>query len=199
MSLSEGLSQLQTNQSRGFFSSIADGAASVAANTRSRVEGLGILGNSDTTTTSPTSEWFGLTMFQRWVGGIGFAATAVFCFMMAIMALPLIVFSPSKFAVAFSLGNMMAILSIALFNGPRSHFKNMFSRERMIFSGVYFLSISLTLWSSVFINSYILTLIFSAVQVLALIKYITSFFPGGASGVRNTLSSASRMNSILPF
>ncbi|PVU93305.1 hypothetical protein BB561_003354 [Smittium simulii] len=205
MSLTEGLGQLPTNQGSAFnsgssfFSSIADGAASIASNTRSRVENLSFLGGSDSINTQNTAEWFGLTMFQRWTGGLGFAAMAFFCFMMALVALPLFVIKPSKFAVAFSLGNIMTIFSIALFNGPRSHFQKILSKERLVFTALYIGSIILTLWASIMSKSYLLTLIFSVCQIIALIKYVLSYLSGSATGVRNTFSTASRMSSFLPI
>ncbi|OMJ23334.1 hypothetical protein AYI70_g2332 [Smittium culicis] len=99
-SLMQGLGSLKTSQGRysnvpgdqsgsnsgiestGFFSSIADGAASIANNARSRVENFSFTGNSDPNNTQNQPEWLGLTMFQRWVGGIGFGLMAAFCFMM---------------------------------------------------------------------------------------------------------------------
>ncbi|OMJ23025.1 hypothetical protein AYI69_g5006 [Smittium culicis] len=110
-SLMQGLGSLKTSQGRysnlpgdqsgsnsntestGFFSSIADGAASIANNARSRVENFSFTGNSDPNNIQNQPEWLGLSMFQ------------------SLMALPFVVLTPSKFATSFSLGNLMIVLA----------------------------------------------------------------------------------------
>ncbi|OLY85289.1 Protein transport protein SFT2 [Smittium mucronatum] len=147
-----GSGDQSTSESAGFFSSIADGAASLANSARTRVENFSLTGNSDPNNIQNQPEWFGLTTFQRWAGGIGFGLMAVFCLMMSLMSLPFIVITPSKFATSFSMGNLMIILAISLLNGPRSHFYHLISKERRIFSAFYLSSVFLTLYCSIFVT-----------------------------------------------
>ncbi|PVU92236.1 hypothetical protein BB559_003783 [Furculomyces boomerangus] len=214
MSLLEGLGKLKTSNtstlpgfgsntanssSNGFFSSISEGAASVASNARSRVENFSLFESSNPSETTQRPEWFGLTTFQRWIGAIGFGLVAAFCFMMSLMALPFIVLNPSKFATSFSLGSLMTIFSIALLNGPRAHANHMVSKERIIFTTGYLGTLLLTLWFSIVSGSYIFTILFSIAQVFALVKYVVSYFPGGTSGMSSVASNASHVRSFLPF
>jgi hypothetical protein len=52
----------------------------------------------------------------------------------------------------------------------------------------YLGSIALTLYASLFLHSYLLSLVASGAQVVALAYYLTSYFPGGTSSVRFLLS-----------
>ena len=63
--------------------------------------------------------------------------------------------------------------------------------ERLPFTGSYLDSILGTLYSSLWLKSYLLSIFFSAVQVLALLWYVSSYFPGGSSGMKMLLGSCS--------
>ena len=65
---------------------------------------------------------------------------------------------------------------------------HMLSRERLPFSAAYFGSIVATLWAALVMKSYILSLVCSGLQVVALLYYILSYFPGGAQGVKFMLT-----------
>ncbi|KAJ2907738.1 protein transport protein sft2 [Coemansia aciculifera] len=180
----------------GFFGSLV----SNTGNTLSSLTGIGNSDDTGSVSTSNRGEWFGLTLMQRWVGFAGCAVLALFCYMMAFMALPLMIMSPQKFATAFSLGSLSTISGIALLRGPRAHALHMVSRERLVFTLTYFGSVFFTLFFSAIAHSYLGTLFFVVIQVIALVWYVVSYFPGGAAGLQSTtMNLAGGARTLLPF
>ncbi|KAI8618522.1 transport protein SFT2, partial [Chytriomyces sp. MP71] len=111
---------------------------------------------------------------------VGFAATfamASFCFMVALFSLPLMILSPSKFVTPFTLGSLLAICSFALIKGPRAYIKDCLSKERMAWTFMYFGSLSLTLYFSLFLKSYLLTIVSVVIQMFTLLKFFGSYAP----------------------
>ncbi|KAJ2381243.1 protein transport protein sft2 [Coemansia sp. RSA 2603] len=112
----------------------------------------------------------------------------------------MMVISPQKFATAFSLGGLATISGIALLRGPRAHTKHLLSRERLLFTLSYFGSVFFTLFFSAVAHSYLGTLFFVIIQVVALVWYVVSYFPGGSAGLQSTtMSLAGNARSLLPF
>lgn len=196
-------------ESSGFFSSLREGTSSFVTQTGTAVHsGFSRLGGSgtpgvDSSTGEPVSthgEWFGLTLFQRWMGFAGCAVLALFCFLLAFMSLPMMIVSPQKFATAFSLGGLATISGIALLRGPRAHTKHMLSKQRLAFTVTYFGSVFGTLFFSTIAHTYLGTLVFVCVQVVALVWYVVSYFPGGSAGLQSTtMNLAGGARTLLPF
>ncbi|KAJ1959771.1 protein transport protein sft2 [Dipsacomyces acuminosporus] len=187
----------------GFLDNLRDGASSLVSNTSSRLSEFTLLGGSDSNgdvSTSTRGEWFGLTLMQRWIGFGGCALLALFCYIMAFMSLPWMIISPQKFATAFSLGSIATITGIALLRGPRAHTQHMLSRERLLFTISYFGSVFFTLFFSVIVHSYLGTLFFVVIQVIALVWYVVSYFPGGSAGLQSTTRNiVGGARTLLPF
>ncbi|KAI8855271.1 vesicle transport protein, partial [Chytridium lagenaria] len=106
-------------------------------------------------------------------------ALASICFMVSFFSLPLLMISPSKFATTFSLGSILAACSFALIRGLRAYFKDLILIPRLPWTGAYFGSLILTLYFSLFMKSYILTIMSSVVQMIALVWFFGTYFPGG--------------------
>ncbi|KAJ2811760.1 protein transport protein sft2 [Coemansia furcata] len=184
----------------GFFGNLREGASSFVSNTGNTLSGLTGFGNDDSAVNTNRGEWFGLTLMQRWVGFAGCAVLALFCYMLAFMALPLMIVSPQKFATAFSLGSLSTISGIALLRGPRAHTQHMVSRERLVFTLTYFGSVFFTLFFSAIAHSYLGTLFFVIIQIIALVWYVVSYFPGGSAGLQSTtMNLAGGARTLLPF
>ncbi|KAI8815608.1 Got1/Sft2-like family-domain-containing protein [Fimicolochytrium jonesii] len=129
-------------------------------------------------------ELFGLTRWQRLVGCVVCLGLAVFCFFIAFfLGLPVLPLSPHKFASLFTLGSILAVSALALLQGPRSFFSHIITKERLPFTAVYFVSMALTLYFSIGRHSYVLTIISSVAQLIALLWYFGSYLPGGAAGL----------------
>ncbi|KAF9114573.1 hypothetical protein BGX27_010456 [Mortierella sp. AM989] len=141
-------------------------------------------------------DWLGLTWFQRMAGFALCVAGGVACFMIAFfVGLPLFVISPSKFATSFTLGSILMMSSFALLRGPTAHFKALITRERLPFTAAYLGSMIFTLYASLIANSFILTIIGTIVEILALVWYFTSYSPFSARSAR----SLSLGTSLLPL
>ncbi|KZP30069.1 ER-to-golgi vesicle protein transport Sft2 [Athelia psychrophila] len=140
---------------------------------------------------------------SRWERLLGFGACligAAVCFFVAFWTLPLLALRPSKFALAFSLGSLLVMFGFSVLIGPVNHIKHLVSKERLPFSFVYFSSLGLTLYFSLGRGSYIGSLIFAIIQVVALISYLAAYFPGGLQTLRFGGQVALRgAGGLLPF
>eukprot|EP01135_Chromosphaera_perkinsii_P000216 Nk52_evm1s49 gene=Nk52_evmTU1s49 len=131
-----------------------------------------------------------LSKTQRIIGFITCLGASAVCFGLAVFIAftPIMLIKPAKFALLFSMGSLFCMMSFALLNGPWNHVKHLFSKERFIFTSGYFFSLFGTLYAILVVHSYLLTAIFSIVQVVALLWYVTSYLPGGAYGFKMFMS-----------
>ncbi|TFK47234.1 ER-to-golgi vesicle protein transport Sft2 [Heliocybe sulcata] len=140
---------------------------------------------------------------SRWERLLGFGACllgAAVCFFVAFLTMPLLALRPAKFALAFSLGSLLVMFGFSVLIGPINHIKHLISRERLPFTLAYFSSLGLTLYFSLGAHSYIGSLIFAVVQVIALVSYVLAYFPGGIQTLRFGSQMAMRgAGSLLPL
>ena len=122
------------------------------------------------------------------------AATVLACFggfqlMLAVFVfLPMIVIAPQKFALSFTGGSACLFIASLLLRGWKSQLKQMISKERLPFTCSYVFSIVATVYASLIVHSYFLSLIFSFVQVVCLSYYMVSYLPGGTAGLSTLLT-----------
>eukprot|EP00892_Ulva_mutabilis_P012218 jgi/Ulvmu1/9369/UM050_0121.1 len=116
----------------------------------------------------------------------------VFFFMAFFVFLPMLVFAPAKFALSFTFGSLCTMAAMNMLSGWKAGLEHMFSAERRLFTAVYLGSMFATLYAALYMRSYLLSLAFSAVQVLALAFYVVSYFPGGAQGMQFMLGMVGR-------
>ena len=112
------------------------------------------------------------------------------------VGLPLIAFRPQKFALSFTLGSLVFMCSFAILKGPMEHFKGMLQVERLPFTGIYLTSMLATLYFTFSYGGatgYILVLVASGCQLVALLWYLISFLPGGSAGLSMVLSAICRV------
>ncbi|TYJ48920.1 hypothetical protein E1A91_A01G098000v1 [Gossypium mustelinum] len=136
--------------------------------------------------------------------GLFLAAGVFFVFIAFTMFLPVMVLLPQKFAICFTLGCGFIIGSFFALRGPKNQLAHMSSKERLPFALGFIGSMAGTMYVSMVLHSYILSVLFSVVQVLALAYYAVSYFPGGSAGLKfltsALTSSVSRcFGSILGF
>ena len=120
------------------------------------------------------------------------AAGGVLLLLAFFVALPVLVLSPAKFALSFTLGNGCVIAGAATLSGPRAAVARACAPERTPAALGYAAAATATLWAALKAHSYILSLICSAVQVAALFAYVATFIPGGAAGAKLLASGALR-------
>ncbi|CAI9088159.1 OLC1v1022411C1 [Oldenlandia corymbosa var. corymbosa] len=121
--------------------------------------------------------------------GLFLAAGVFFIFMAFALFLPVIVLLPQKFALCFTVGCGFIIGSFFALRGPKNQFSHMSSKERLPFTLGFIGSMMGTIYVSMVLHSYILSVLFSGLQVLALAYYAISYFPGGSTGLKFITSS----------
>lgn len=114
-------------------------------------------------------------------GGLFFLGLAFFLF------LPVIIIAPSKFAICFTVGSLLTLSAFVSLRGWRQQLSHMLSSDRLLFTVAYFGSMGGTLYAALAMHSYILSLICCATQVVALLYYTLSYFPGGSHGLKYVL------------
>jgi len=128
--------------------------------------------------------WFTLSRWDRLLvfGGCNLGALA--CFVICFALFPVLSLRPRKFAILWSLGSVLFLASWAAMMGPWTYFQHLMSTPRLPFTAAYFGSIGLTLYFSLGLQSTILTLFSSIIQIACLLWYLVSYFPMGSSGLR---------------
>jgi hypothetical protein len=130
--------------------------------------------------------------------GLLLASGVFFIFIAFTMFLPVMVLMPQKFAICFTLGCGFIIGSFFALRGPKNQLAHMSSMERLPSTLGFIATMVGTIYVSMVLHSYILSVLFSVLQVLALVYYCISYFPGGSSGMR-FLSSALTSSALRVF
>ncbi|KAL6839474.1 hypothetical protein ACP4OV_030744 [Aristida adscensionis] len=125
-----------------------------------------------------------------------FLASGIFLIFIAFtIFLPVMVIVPQKFAICFTMGCAFIIGSFFALKGPKNQLYHMISKERLPFTLGFVGSMIATIYVSMVLHSYILSVFFSVLQVLALAYYAISYFPGGSAGMK--FLSSTLMSSVL--
>ena len=145
------------------------------------------------------SRWDRLMVFGMLVAG------AAVCFLVAFLFLPVLALRPRKFVTLWTVGSLLFISSFAALQGPVTYVKHLLSGPRLPFTACYFGSMALTLYFTISLRSSILTIVAAAVQMVALLWYLVSYFPMGkiASSISGdvpdiTFSHPSRLLTLVP-
>jgi hypothetical protein len=126
-------------------------------------------------------ELLNLSMLQRVaLFGMCFSAGVVMIFV-SFSFLPLIVVMPHKFAAAFTMGNVLAIVSTWVLVGPRAQLRTMFHPARAAAAAAYVGSLIFALFAAFFGGRlrYLLVLAALVVEIVALCWYSLSYIPYG--------------------
>ncbi|KAL8462152.1 hypothetical protein ACS0TY_033286 [Phlomoides rotata] len=121
--------------------------------------------------------------------GMLLASGVFFVFIAFTLFLPVIVLVPQKFAICFTVGCAFIVGSFFSLRGPMNQFSHMSSKERLPFTLGFIGSMMGTIYVSMVLHSYILSVLFSVLQVMALAYYAISYFPGGSAGLKFISSS----------
>ncbi|KAK9241377.1 Got1/Sft2-like family-domain-containing protein [Lipomyces kononenkoae] len=128
--------------------------------------------------------WFNMSRWDRIVCfGVCLVASIIF-FVLCFALFPVLVLRPQKFALLWSLGSLLFVLSFGCLQGPMNYLLHLISLNRLPFTLAYFGSIVLTLVFSLGKFSPILTIIACIIQVVAAVWYTVSYFPLGTQGLR---------------
>ncbi|KAJ5562147.1 hypothetical protein N7461_000908 [Penicillium sp. DV-2018c] len=129
----------------------------------------------------------GFFALSRWDRMLIFGACnlgAAVCFMICFFLFPVLSLKPRKFAILWSVGSILFLLSWAVLMGPWTYAKHLISGSRLPFTAAYFGSIVLTLYFAIGLRSAFLTLISSIFQLASLLWYLVSYFPMGSTGLQ---------------
>ncbi|KAK3817731.1 MAG: putative membrane protein [Benniella sp.] len=115
----------------------------------------------------------------------GFGICFVLGFLISILStLSLSTGQVALFAVFFSFGNIISLLSTTFLIGPAKQMKTMFAPVRMVASILFLSMIVLTLVIAFTLKSFLLCLIFCIIQFLALFWYSASYIPYGRAAIK---------------
>ncbi|EIE18574.1 SFT2-domain-containing protein [Coccomyxa subellipsoidea C-169] len=114
-----------------------------------------------------------LNRTQRIYGFLIFLGLALLFGMMA----SFFFLSPTRFAVLYTLSNVLMIGSTMFLMGPVKQIVKMFEKGRLLATVVYIVAMFLTLFSAIKLHNFILTLVFFIIQMLAMIWYSLSYIP----------------------
>ncbi|KAI9884375.1 MAG: bHLH/Zip transcription factor [Watsoniomyces obsoletus] len=136
--------------------------------------------------------WFFLSRWDRILVFTGCNLGALLCFLLCFVFFAPLTLNPRKFAILWSVGSLLFLISWAVLMGPMAYFQHLLAGPRLPFTAAYFGSIGLTLYFAMGLRSGPLTLISSAVQLAALLWYLISYFPMGSTGLRFATSFGAR-------
>ncbi|GMR36965.1 hypothetical protein PMAYCL1PPCAC_07160, partial [Pristionchus mayeri] len=142
---------------------------------------------------SSDSSVFGLSRTQRLFGFFLFLVGAAFCFATSAFLLPVLLIQTRKFAALNTLGSAMLLASFVFIWGPLTYLSMLFDPSRRLVSVCYLSSVFATLYSSLWLKSYIFTIVASAFQLFSLVWFIMSSVPGGERGLRFMASLFGRL------
>lgn len=145
-----------------------------------------------------------LTRIQRLIGFCACLSFSSVCFVLAALYTPVLLFKARKFALLFTLGSLFFLSSFSFLWGPWNHFKHLFTKEKLPFSLSYVITLTGTLYCSMWLHSTLLTVLLAVLQLIALLWFLVSYIPGGHSGLSFftrlcTSAVSSSMSSALPI
>merc|ERR1712062_514721 len=92
--------------------------------------------------------------------------------------------STTKFAILYSLGNIVALCSTCFLMGPVAQIKRMFSSSRWLATVLMLFFLVLTILSAVWWDSGLLVLIFCILQFCAMVWYSLSYIPYARDAIK---------------
>lgn len=96
---------------------------------------------------------------------------------------PVLALRPTKFALIWLMGSLLFVVSFGILQGPHAYVKHLLGRERILFTSVFFGSVLTTMYCAAILKSTLLTIGASVIEIFAILYYVFSYFPFGASTV----------------
>ncbi|VEU20323.1 DEKNAAC101093 [Brettanomyces naardenensis] len=137
--------------------------------------------NQDTQQSEPS--WFQMSRFERMMAFFLFLLGSIACFALGFFLFPVLTLKPRKFAMLWTLGSLLFVLSFGCLQGPQDYCRHLVSKERLPFTAIFFGSVIGTLYCAAILKSTILTLMMGIVEIFAVLYYTVSYFPFGAQGL----------------
>jgi hypothetical protein len=97
--------------------------------------------------------------------------------------------SPAKFALAYSVGNVLSLCGTGFLMGFQAQLQRMLDEDRRLCSLVFLGALVATFVSAIFFHSALLVLLCLFVQIPAYIWYVASYIPYGRTCLKNCFES----------
>ena len=108
--------------------------------------------------------------------------TGILLLFLSLIFLPVIIITPAKFSLCFSLGSLLFLTSFLFWYGTKKYFEKIFSKERFWISILFVVSIFIGCGFALG-KHYLISLICSVFQLVSLVLFILTFLPGGKLGI----------------
>jgi len=120
------------------------------------------------------------------IGSVAFALLAIF------IGLPTLIFRPAKFVICMTLSTLLAASSVIVLQKPSVFLSNLLNGGPSNALPILCLLLSLcgTIYVTIFIHKYIYVLFMGSIQILCMFYYLSSFIPGGTTGLRIILKTS---------
>jgi len=122
-----------------------------------------------------------MTYSQRFIAFLICFSVGTVLSIISTMNVPSIVLKPSRFAIPFTLGNIISLLSMSFLIGFKKQCSSLFHKDRALASSVFIASMVGTIVASVILHSALLCFAFIIIQYSAYIWYCASYIPYGRS------------------
>ena len=122
-------------------------------------------------------------------------ASAVFGTLAFFVGLPTLILRPAKFVVLMTLSTLCAASSVVVMQKPSVFLGNLLKSgpDKVLPVAFVFLSMIFTLYVAIFVHKYILVMAAAALQILAMLYYLSTFVPGGSTGLMVLLKTGSQV------
>ena len=128
-----------------------------------------------------------MTYGQRFSAFLVCFAIGTVLSLVSTMNVPSIVLNPAKFAIPFTLGNIVSLLSMSFLIGFKRQCSSLFHPDRAVTTSVFMLSMVGTIIASFLLHSALLTFSFVIVQYTSYIWYCASYVPYGRTALLGCL------------
>lgn len=102
---------------------------------------------------------------QRIVAFFGCLVLGATCLALASLYTPVLMLKARKFALLFTFGSLLILVSLSMLHGPAAYMQYMISKEKLPFTAAYGLTVVATLYTSMVMRSTVYTIPTAAAQV----------------------------------
>lgn len=102
-----------------------------------------------------------------------------------VIGIPTIVIRPAKFVMCMSLGSVCAAVAIVQLQSPQDFLASAYQSgiQSLLPSIALASSLMFTIYTTVMMHSYVLTIFCGALQLICIAYFLASYIPGGQAGV----------------
>ncbi|PNH10950.1 Vesicle transport protein SFT2B [Tetrabaena socialis] len=119
---------------------------------------------------------------------IGFGCCFGFGVLLTLISIPMLwTVQITKFAILYSVGSVISVLSTLFLMGPVKQFQRMFEEKRFLATIAYFAAIGATLAVAFTTGNAGLCLVMLVLQILALVWYCLTWVPGGQAALKSMI------------